>query len=415
MTPPLMPQSEYTPDQWRTIMRNAHAKLAADPTNERARAALRAAIPQVQNQNQATSQQEMSEAQDPGFWRSLGMGASQGATFTFGDEVSGLLAASGEYLRGDQGFGDAYREHRDTSREMLAQSREHQPLAAAIGDIAGAAGTMIPGAAAAGARAGIGAAQLGARVAPRVAPAIGRLVGRVAGGALAGAGDQALRGAGEADGSLGERVTAAGGGLQRGAILGGAFGLGAPILAEGLKAGGGRLMRFAGLGEQGWLRKGLRRAATGSPEAAAPKATPKAKPRARARRLPVEGEVRTGPKPDIGVPETEVVRRSLTRPKVGKSTDSQILGPNQPRPGHPIYRTERAPTRSPEVRGGEPLTPSKPSSPRGKSGKPDRGLARGQLESIPTEQLQQAKALASGNRELLRMIDREIARRASGT
>jgi hypothetical protein len=55
----------------------------------------------------------------------------------------------------------------------------------------------------------------------------------------------------------------------------------------------------------------------------------------------------------------EVTGQRTTPPATGRPpTILEMQEGLRPRPGHPIYYGERAPTRSAEVRGGEPLTPS---------------------------------------------------------
>lgn len=102
----------------------------------------------------------------------LRMGA-QGATFGFGDEIAGAIAAA---IPGGKG----YREARDASRENLARIRGEMPEAAFLAEVAG--GFAVPGAGT------VGAARTGATA--------GSAIGRAA---AAGAASGALYGAGEAD------------------------------------------------------------------------------------------------------------------------------------------------------------------------------------------------------------------------
>lgn len=98
---------------------------------------------------------------------------AQGATFGFGDEIAGAIAA---VIPGGKG----YREARDASRANLARIRSEMPEAAFLGEVAG--GFAVPGA--------------GTASAARTGATAGSAIAR---GAAAGAASGALYGAGEAD------------------------------------------------------------------------------------------------------------------------------------------------------------------------------------------------------------------------
>jgi len=71
-----MSNGRYSPEQWFTIMRNAHKALAKNRNDRRARQALTAAISNIQAANAQTGQQEATAVQDPG---ALSTGASGAA------------------------------------------------------------------------------------------------------------------------------------------------------------------------------------------------------------------------------------------------------------------------------------------------------------------------------------------------
>ncbi len=162
---------------------------------------------------------------DIGQGKSFGLGAIQGATANFGDELRGVQNAAGlpnwvpggvdtvaglarlgyEYLTGGDEAGTKYREGRDQFRQLMATAKEHYPNTALTGEIAG--GLAAPG----------GAALKGASGLARA--------GR---SALVGAGYGAASGAGGGE-TLPERVT--------GAAVGGIIGLGAGAISPAVGAG----------------------------------------------------------------------------------------------------------------------------------------------------------------------------------
>jgi hypothetical protein len=112
----------YTPAQWRVILKNAHTALALDPTNERARSALKAAVAAVTAENQVTKAQEATAAQqpEPGTAGSAIVGAGEGATL-------GLASKLGNLLPGP------------SNTAYLSAARSAHPIAAFGGDLAGSA------------------------------------------------------------------------------------------------------------------------------------------------------------------------------------------------------------------------------------------------------------------------------------
>ena len=202
-------------------------------------------------------------------------GAEQGATFGFGDEARGALAASpmreqmrpetgsgvggalqrfaawnvrnsplalaaqgiegaANYFSGDARSVERYEQAAGENRQALETAREQHPYATGGGEIAGGVAASLPAMVAAPAAFGAGAG-----------PMLGRIgAGLVSGGAFGG-----VQGAGQAEGSLGERSV----GALYGAAGGGAIGaLGAPIAAgTGALARQGMALlpqRAAGLG-----------------------------------------------------------------------------------------------------------------------------------------------------------------------
>ena len=94
------------------------------------------------------------------------MGAGQGATFGFGDELYGLAGAV-PALWGKEGLSDAYRRNRDIARIRLAEEEASNPKSFHSGEFAGGFAVPLPGlglakGASLAARLGMGAAKGGA-------------------------------------------------------------------------------------------------------------------------------------------------------------------------------------------------------------------------------------------------------------
>lgn len=142
--------------------------------------------------------------------------ASQGATFGFSDELTGILAGTGAALvPGGEGFGEARRRVTGETREKLAQSRRDLGLLGTAAEVGGA--VAVP----------VGAA---GRFVTRGASAASR-IGR---GALAGGVEGGLYGAGTAEGSLRQRAGAA---VVPG-ILGAATGAAIPAAVDAARVTG---------------------------------------------------------------------------------------------------------------------------------------------------------------------------------
>lgn len=154
-------------------------------------------------------------------------GVAQGLTANFGDEIRGLVEASGanpddpaslgklihgalRYWSGDAKAKEAYDAAVARERELNKRAEEQHPIASTVGNVAGAVAVPVG----AGAR----VATLGGRV----------IAGTRVGGVLGG-----VAGAGEGDGAA-DRLTRG----ATGAAVGGAIGGAAPVAIEGLIRGG---------------------------------------------------------------------------------------------------------------------------------------------------------------------------------
>lgn len=154
-------------------------------------------------------------------------GVAQGLTANFGDEIRGLVEASGanpdepasvyklisgalKYWGGDAGAKKSYDEAVQRERELNKTAEEQHPVASVGGNILGAVALPIG--------AGAGAASLGGRM------AVGAGTGAILGGAA---------GAGEGSGAA-DRITRG----ATGAAIGGALGGSAPAVIEGVVQGG---------------------------------------------------------------------------------------------------------------------------------------------------------------------------------
>ena len=176
--------------------------------------------------------------------RSALVGAGQGATFGFADELTapvvataGMVGSGINKMLGNEEdtlptlpgestldkFQRLSQTYRDVAREEQQVAQEEHPLAYAGGAVAGGLLTMkvpVPGVSA-----GVKALGKAAEVIPGVASiakAVPRLA-KVATGATEGAGYGAAYGAGEAEGNLEERIPGALEGAETGALIGGAI------------------------------------------------------------------------------------------------------------------------------------------------------------------------------------------------
>lgn len=133
----------------------------------------------------------------------------QGATFGFGDELTGAAAGAGSAAGGGS-YSEGYRENTDAAREGIAFNREHAPVTSFVTEMLGGSAVAFPGAKGfvTGATNRIG------------------LAGRSAGvGAAAGG----VAGFGEDQGGVMDRLDGAALGAAGGAVIGG----GSPLLLEG--------------------------------------------------------------------------------------------------------------------------------------------------------------------------------------
>ena len=137
------------------------------------------------------------------------LGAAQGLTFGFSDELAGGVAGIGSALSGE-GFGPGYRRGTDYVRGLHDQA---QPGAFLAGDIAGS--LLLPG----------GVARGGATLAAKAAR-----------GALSGAAQGAVGAAGRAEGGVADRAPEAAAGAALGGALGGAVGAALPAAGQGIRA-----------------------------------------------------------------------------------------------------------------------------------------------------------------------------------
>lgn len=147
---------------------------------------------------------------------SAGMGAVQGATLDFGDEIYGGLAAAKDVAFGPtelKNFLDKYKEERDIARAEFKQAEEENPASYMAGDIAGGiAPALISG----GATAGAAATKVGVKEAAKQAAKVGAKYGA---GVGLGRSEAELT-----EGELGSAAIDTGLGAAGGALGGAAFG-----------------------------------------------------------------------------------------------------------------------------------------------------------------------------------------------
>lgn len=149
------------------------------------------------------------KADAPGALMSGVLGASQGISLGFGDELEGGVRAAYNKLTGDQRpFSEVYNESVAIPRARNAAAKEANPIAFGVGELGG--GVAVPG----------GLARVGIRGA--LSSAAGRgLASRTVAGAKEGAAYGAAYGAGTAEGGAPERLTGAASGAATGAAIGG--------------------------------------------------------------------------------------------------------------------------------------------------------------------------------------------------
>jgi len=124
---------------------------------------------------ETTDSQPAPAAEEPGLFQpgstseAIVRGASQGATFGFGDEIQAAIRAGGAKLTGDsRPVGDIYSDYRDTERAANVTSSDTNPVAYTASNIVGSvpailgtggAGATVKGATAIGAGVGLGNAE----------------------------------------------------------------------------------------------------------------------------------------------------------------------------------------------------------------------------------------------------------------
>lgn len=178
------------------------------------------------------AQPEQEAAEGPSMGRSAALGAAQGLTLGFADELAGMGRAVAKSFAGaftpgvDDDVSDVRidREATERARAAFNEAEEANPGSFLAGEIAGAVGSsMLPAGAA------IKAGALTA--APK--SLIGRTAAGMGGGAAIGAADGAVRGAGEAE--EGSRLEGAKEGAAVGGLVGAGAGLVAPLVGEGVR------------------------------------------------------------------------------------------------------------------------------------------------------------------------------------
>lgn len=166
-----------------------------------------------------------------------GLGAAQGLTFDFADEIAGAVGGAWEYMTDEEqkSVWDAYRKNRDAVREKIKKAADKYPVTYYGSDIAaGIVPALFTGGASAAASVGKGLAKgaakgalkTGAKQAAKTGAKVGAGVGL---------------GASEADITKGE-VGQAAQDVAMGGVLGAALGVGLPIAAEGA----GRIAKSVG-------------------------------------------------------------------------------------------------------------------------------------------------------------------------
>jgi hypothetical protein len=156
---------------------------------------------------------QKAEEDAPSTLESYGRGLAQGATLNFSDEIIGGVEGAFDSLTSDKSFGDAYREHRDESREANAEAEARNPKSYFIGELAG--GMALPIGVGSKAKTLLTAAGTGAGVGAVTGAVAGagknknsdNMVGDVGRGALAGAFTGAIGGG---IGHLSKGITKAG-------------------------------------------------------------------------------------------------------------------------------------------------------------------------------------------------------------
>ena len=145
------------------------------------------------------------------------IGARQGVTFGFGDEINAGVRAAGDFL-GGKPFGESYNKRLEHERGLLDQTRRENPKSTLAGEVGGAVlpSLLLPGSSAASLPAAMGK------------------------GAAAGAATGAAYGFGNAEGGAKERASGAAYGGAAGALFGGAASAAFYGAAKGVRAAVGK-------------------------------------------------------------------------------------------------------------------------------------------------------------------------------
>lgn len=182
------------------------------------------------------SASDISFQEEPTTSSDFGLGAAQGATFGFSDEMLAALRASKEVATTEKGLKDLpslYRQLQQIEQQKVAEARERSPIAFAAGEIgAGIIPALFTG--------GASAAASGAKAAAAGAKAATGFLPSVFGAAKAGAGYGALSAAGTTEKPIeetGEFATEVAKGGLAGATIGGVLG----AAGQGIKTIAGTL------------------------------------------------------------------------------------------------------------------------------------------------------------------------------
>lgn len=186
------------------------------------------------------------------------VGAGQGATFGFGEEITAPIAAAVGMSQGLpsespeettwQKYQRLMQTYRDTAREEQNVAQEQHPIAYTGGALAGGLASMkLPGLSGLSGTIQKGVSKIpGAVALPTVA--------KVASGAIEGAGIGGVYGAGEAQGNVEDRAIGAEEGAKTGAMVGAAV----PLAGKALSGAKDSVSKTAEtLGELPWIKKPL--------------------------------------------------------------------------------------------------------------------------------------------------------------
>ena len=333
------PDGPQTLTDWIAYLHAAAATPKTSPDYAEAREAMSQALRHIHALNVAETQAEANQTYKPvGAAPAAGLALMRGLSLGTGEPIAGLgsMLTGGSFRQGAQGY-------REGAENLDVQHPTLSPALELTGGLLLPAGTI-----------GQGVTQAVKAGVPLTLAQGAGLLGR---GALTGAVTGGVSGfsSGGADpGDVPARLAAGKSGAELGALLG------ALTAGMGAKLRRGHVERAADLQSKGTARA-IQAARLAAYEARAAKAIPQPSDlRSQLMAAGVHPEnvdaqlarqargpslVRAAPDP-LDVPTYQ--RRSTPVP---------IPLSQRPRPGHPIYTEGPAPTRSPEVRGGEPLLP----------------------------------------------------------